>query len=179
MDGARFANALVGLNCSPADMTWRTGVDILSFGATKNGGMNAEAVVVFNMELADDLSYRLRQAGQTWSKMRFSAAQLLAYVEDNLFLASAHRANALAARLGLGLCNLADVKLFAPIEANEIFLELPEGVIDALTSEGFLFYRRSARMICLVCRFDGTDDEVDMFLEALRSCLGKQLAARG
>ena len=179
MDGARFANALVALSCTPAEMTWRAGVDILSFGATKNGGMNAEAIVVFNMTIAEDLSYRLRRAGQTWSKMRFSSAQLLAYVENDLFLNSARRANDLAARLEMGLRNLPAVKLVAPVEANELFLELPEQVIDALIAEGILFFRRSPQLIRLVCRFDGTDSEVDLFLDALRRCLGNRPTAGG
>lgn len=98
MDGARFANALATLGCTPADMTWKAGIDILSFGVTKNGGMIADAIVVFDPKLAEDLSYRLRRAGQTWSKMRFAAVQLLAYVEGDLYLRSARHANALAAR---------------------------------------------------------------------------------
>jgi threonine aldolase len=168
MDGARFANALVGLSCSPADMTWRAGVDILSFGATKNGGMNTEAIVVFDPSLVEDLSYRLRRAGQTWSKMRFSAAQLLAYVEDDLFIQSARRANALAARLAAGVRELPAVRLVAPVEANEVFLELPPATIDGLIADGFLFFRRAANMIRLVCRFDGAEEEVDALLAALR-----------
>ena len=142
MDGARFANALVALGCTPAELTWRLGVDILSFGATKNGGMNAEAIVVFDPSIVDDLAYRLRRAGQTWSKMRFAAAQLIAYVENDLFLVSARRANAMASRIAEGVRNLPDAKLLAPVEANEVFLELPEAVIDRLIADAFLFYRR-------------------------------------
>ena len=108
MDGARFANALATSGCTAAETTWRSGVDILSFGATKNGGMGAEAVVVFDSELVEPLFYRLRRAGQTWSKMRFAAAQLMAYVEDGLFVRLAAHANALAAQLGRGLAALTD-----------------------------------------------------------------------
>lgn len=165
MDGARFANALATLGCMPAEMTWRAGVDILSFGATKNGAMNAEAIVVFDAGLVEDLSYRLRRSGQTWSKMRFAAAQLLAYVEDGLWLASARRANALAARLGAGFGRLPGARLVAPVEANEVFVELPEAVIDGLIAEGILFFRRERRMIRLVCRFDGSEAEVDALLD--------------
>lgn len=179
MDGARFANALVGLSCSPADMTWRNGVDILSFGATKNGGMNTEAIVVFDGSLVEDLSYRLRRAGQTWSKMRFSAAQLLAYVEDNLFLKSARHANALAARISAGVSQLPGARLVAPVEANEVFLELPAAAIEGLIADGFLFFRRSASMIRLVCRFDGTEEEVDALLAALNRRLDTRKAAAG
>src|ERR1051325_3368493 len=86
MDGARFANALARLRCSPAEMSWRAGVDILSFGATKNGGALCDAIVVFRPELADIVAVQLRRAGQVWSKMRFAAAQLIAYVENGLWL---------------------------------------------------------------------------------------------
>src|SRR5205807_3119978 len=82
MDGARFANALAHLACSPAEMSWRSGVDILSFGATKNGGALCDAIVVFDPELADGLAVQLRRAGQVWSKMRFASAQLMAYIEN-------------------------------------------------------------------------------------------------
>jgi threonine aldolase len=173
MDGARFANALVALGCTPAEVTWRLGVDILSFGATKNGGMSADAIVVFDPSIVDDLAYRLRRAGQTWSKMRFAAAQLTAYVENDLFLVSARRANALASRIAEGVRNLPDAKLLAPVEANEVFLELPEAVIDRLIADAFLFYRRSPRLIRLVCRFDGSDDDADRFIVALRTHLAR------
>src|SRR6202162_3443953 len=118
MDGARFANALVALGCSASEMTWRSGVDILSFGATKNGAMGADAIVVFNPELVEPLSYRLRRAGQTWSTIRFAAAQLIAYVEDDLFLRLASHANELASKLGRELAALPGVRLIAPVKAN-------------------------------------------------------------
>jgi threonine aldolase len=167
MDGARIANALARLGCSAAAMTWRSGVDVLSFGATKNGGLNAEAIVVFDSSLVEDLSYRLRRAGQVWSKMRFAAAGLLGYVENGLFLRSAARANALAARLDAGLRAIPVARVIAPVEANLVFVELPEAVVAALEAEGFLFFRRGPRLIRLVCRFDGSDEDVDRFLEAV------------
>jgi threonine aldolase len=168
MDGARFANALVRLRSTAAAMTWRAGVDILSFGATKNGGLNAEAIVVFDRSLVDDLSYRLRRAGQTWSKMRFAAAGLLAYVEDGLFLRSAARANALAERLESGLRRIPAVRVLAPVEANIVFVELAESVIEGLEAEEFLFFRRGPGLIRLVCRFDGTESDVDRFVAAVQ-----------
>ncbi|MGH7057253.1 MAG: threonine aldolase family protein, partial [Acetobacteraceae bacterium] len=117
MDGARLANALATLGLSPAAMTWRAGVDVLSFGATKNGGLSSDAIVVFDHGLAEGLSYRLRRAGQTWSKMRFQAAQLLAYVEGGLYLRTAAAANALARRLATGLSRIPAVSVIAPVEA--------------------------------------------------------------
>lgn len=167
MDGARFANALATLGCTPAAMTRQLGVDILSFGATKNGAMNAEAIVVFDKALVENLSYRLRRAGQTWSKMRYAAVQLLAYVEDDLFLRSARRANTLARRLADGLAQCPAAHLIAPVEADIVLLEVPEPVIALLAGQGFLFHRRSPTCIRLVTRFDGSEEEVDLLLEAL------------
>ena len=120
MDGARFANAVARLGCSPADLTWRSGVDILSFGATKNGGALCDAIVVFNPELADALAVQLRRAGQVWSKMRFASAQLIAYVENGLWLRMAQASNAVAARIAAGLAAIPGARLIAPVEANEI-----------------------------------------------------------
>src|SRR5713226_1047165 len=125
MDGARFANAVARLGCSPAEPTWRSGIDIMSFGATKNGGALCDAIVVFSPDLADGLAVQLRRAGQVWSKMRFASAQLIAYVENGLWLRMAGASNRMAARIGLGLSEISGVRLLAPVEANEIFLELP------------------------------------------------------
>jgi threonine aldolase len=168
MDGARFANALVTLGCSPAAATWRAGIDILSFGCSKNGGMNADAIVVFRPDLVEDLGFRIRRSGHTWSKMRFPAAQLLAYVAGDLYLKSARRANELAARLAAGIKNVADVSLVAPVEANEVFLDLAETRIDHLIRNGVKFLRRGPRMIRLVCRFDGSEEDVDRLLALLQ-----------
>ncbi len=168
MDGARFANALATLGCSPAEMTWRRGVDILSFGATKGGAMNTEAIVLFDHGLAEPLSYRLRRAGQTWSKMRFAAAQLIAYVEDGLYLHLAARANALAMRLAAGLSAIPGVSLVAPVEANLLFVTLPSALIDALAAANIRFARRGDTLIRLVTRFDNRDEDIDFLLGVVR-----------
>jgi threonine aldolase len=165
MDGARFANALARLGCTPADMTWRCGIDILSFGATKNGAMNTEAIVVFDASLVDPLSYRLRRAGQTWSKMRFAAAQLIAYVKDGLYLRLATRANALAGRLADALTVLPGVTLLAPVEANLLFVSMPPAMIEALLAAGIGVGRRSETVIRLVTRFDGQEEDIDRLIE--------------
>ena len=172
MDGARFANALVALGCSASEMSWRAGVDILSFGATKNGVMGTEAIVVFDRELVEQLSYRLRRAGQTWSKMRFAAAQLIAYVEDGLFLRLASRANELASRLGRELAAVPGVRLMAPVEANLVFVGLPQQTIEALAAAGVRFARRGGGVIRLVTRFNGTKDEIDEFVALVRRLIG-------
>jgi threonine aldolase len=168
MDGARFANALARLGCSPAELSWRSGIDILSFGATKNGGALCDAIVVFDPAVADGLAVQLRRAGQVWSKMRFASAQLMAYIEEGLWLRLAAQSNAAAARIAAGIANLHSVKLVAPVEANEIFLELPPGAMDALEADGIQFYRRSATLGRFVCRFDVTEAETDALLASLR-----------
>jgi len=178
MDGARLANALARLQCSPADLSWRSGIDILSFGATKNGGALCDAIVVFKPELADGLAVQLRRAGQVWSKMRFASAQLMAYIEDGLWLRLATASNRAAARIAGGIAGTPGLKLVAPVEANEIFLELPNGVMDALEADGFQFYRRSTTLARFVCRFDVTDSEADGLVASLkRHCAPSARAA--
>ena len=169
MDGARFANALVRLGVSPAEATWRSGIDILSFGATKNGAMAAEAVVLFKPELAGRLGYLRKRAGHLISKMRFVSVQLEAYLADDLWLRNAAHANAMARRLADGLEALDGVRLAHPVEANEVFPTMPEGVITGLEAEGFGFYRwggAEATTIRLVTAFDTSAADVDAFIAA-------------
>ncbi|MEM7223903.1 MAG: low specificity L-threonine aldolase [Pseudomonadota bacterium] len=169
MDGARFANALVSVGCSPAELTWKAGIDVLSFGATKNGALAAEAVVVFKPELADSVLYRRRRGGHTFSKMRFLSAQLEAYLADDLWLANARHANAMAQRLADGLLALPGARLRYPVEANEIFVVLPEAVIAGLLDKGFTFYRWGPAENCevrLVTAFNTREDDVADLLSA-------------
>ncbi len=140
MDGARFANALVSLGCTPADMTWKAGVEVLSFGGTKNGGMIIEAVVFFDHQLADGFLYRRKRAGQLLSKSRYLSAQLLAYLKDDLWLENARRANALAQKLSNGINQVRDVKISNPTQANEVFAYMPKGLYDSLVREGAHFH---------------------------------------
>ncbi len=168
MDGARFANALARLGCSPAELTWRAGIDVLSFGATKNGGLLCDAIVVFAPDIVPALAVQLRRAGQVWSKMRFAAAQLLAYVEDGLWLRNARQANDIAARIAAGLGNLPGATPLAPVEANELFLRLPGAVMDGLEQDGIRFFRRPGDIARFVCRFDATPAEADALLASLR-----------
>ncbi len=136
MDGARFANAVAFLGCHPADITWRAGVDALSFGATKNGALAAEAAIFFNPQLVRDFELRRKRAGHLLSKSRFVAAQLLTYVESGLWLRNARRANSLAQRIGTA----AGAALLHPVEANEVFLNLGDARKVALRRQGFEFY---------------------------------------
>jgi threonine aldolase len=177
MDGARFANAVAQLGCHPGDPTWRAGVDIMSFGATKNGGALCDAIVVFTPGLADCLAVQLRRAGQVWSKMRFASAQLTAYVENGLWLDMARASNAMAARIAAGVRTISAVRLVAPVEANEIFLELPSATMDALEADGFQFYRRSRTLARFVCRFDTREAEADALMAALSRHLATRRAA--
>jgi len=168
MDGARFANALDHLGVTPAEMTWKAGIDVLSFGATKNGGLLCDAIIVFTPDAVPSLAVQLRRAGQVWSKMRFASAQLMAYVENGLWLRLAAASNAAAARIAAGIEGVPSLRLVAPVEANELFLELPGESMDALERDGFQFYRRSATLARFVCRFDITEAETDALVAALR-----------
>jgi threonine aldolase len=136
MDGSRFANAVTFLGCHPGDVTWRAGVDALSFGATKNGALSAEAVVFFDQRLVRDFELRRKRAGHLVSKSRFVSAQLLAYVESGVWRRNAERANNLARRIG----EAAGTRLLHPIEANEVFVELGGGGKASLRAAGFEFY---------------------------------------
>ena len=141
LDGARLANAIASLGCTPAAATWQAGVDLLSLGATKNGAMAAEAVIVFDRTLAAGFAERRKRAGQLLSKMRFLSAQLVASLEDGRWLSYAAHANAMAQRLAQGLSQLPGLRLVQPVEANELFLTMPESLIRSLHAAGFVFYR--------------------------------------
>jgi threonine aldolase len=167
MDGARFANAVVRLGCSPAEATWRAGVDILAFGATKNGALAAEAVVFFDPARASTFGFRRKRGGHLFSKMRFLSAQLEAYVADDLWLRNARHANEMAATLAAGLGGLPGVELAYAVEANELFVELPGATADGLESDGFRFYRMSqgARpLLRLVTAFNTPAEDVAAFI---------------
>jgi threonine aldolase len=178
MDGARFANALQTLGCTPAEMTWKAGVDVLSFGATKNGALAAEAVLFFNPALAAGFERRRKRAGQLLSKLRFLSAQLLAYLEDDLWLRNAAHANAMAATLAVGLREIGGVRLVQDVQANEVFAAMPEDMIEALQAEGAYFYRwidipgEARPVIRLVTSFATTEEEVAQFVRLLRRNAG-------
>lgn len=171
MDGARFANALVHLGCSPAEMTWKAGVTALSFGATKNGAMAAEAVIFFDPARAAGFAERRKRAAHLWSKQRFMSAQLLAYLEGDLWLRHATHANGQARRLAEGLGALPGVSMLHPVQANELFVVMPDGMVSALEAEGFGFYRWSGRVgeeavIRLVTSYATTPEGVEDFIAA-------------
>jgi threonine aldolase len=182
MDGARFANALAALGCTPAELTWRAGVDALSFGGTKNGLLGVEAVILFDPAKAWEFELRRKRAGHLFSKHRFLSAQMEAYLEDGLWLDMARTANAWAARLAAGLGRAPGVRLEHPVEANEVFAAWPRAGHRRVQAAGARYYlwsfeapqaqtleggpeaEVSAR---LVCNWATTEAEVDGFAALL------------
>jgi threonine aldolase len=189
MDGARFANALVALGCTPAEMTWKAGVDILSFGGTKNGCLMAEAVVVFDPTLAESLAYRRKRAGQVVSKARLIAAQFEAYLADDHWYDNARHANRMATLLSQGLGGLPGVRLAWPVEANEVFPILSRTADEALLAAG-ADYRSwvetslapgetigtDERLVRLVMSFATTEEEVRRFVQVAAGASRRQAA---
>jgi len=163
MDGARFANALVSLGCTAAEMTWKCGVDVLTFGATKNGAMAAEAIVVFRRELAKEIAPRWHRSGHRLSKMRFLSAQLDAYLADDLWLRSARHANAMAQRLASGLRTV-----IRDVDANVVFVRFTPEQVATLRAKGFEFYDWpifGADAYRLVCGWSTRESDVDALIE--------------
>ena len=163
MDGARFANAVAHLGCSPADLTWRAGVDVLSFGFVKNGGMSAEALVFFKPELAAATLYRRKRAGLLLSKGRYLAAQILALLDGGLWLDNARTANAGAALLA----RAAGERLVVPVEANEVFLRVSPEEAARLRALGFDFYDWGPGEARLVISWNQTEDEIRPLADAI------------
>jgi threonine aldolase len=163
MDGARFANALVTTGASPAEMTWRAGVDALSFGFVKNGGLSAEALILFRTELAEEIATRRKRSGHLLSKGRMLAAQILAMLDNDLWLENARSANAAAQTLA----NAAPDRLVYPVEANEVFLRVTASEAAGLRSLGFDFYDWAPGEIRLVTSWDQRGEPVERLAAAL------------
>src|SRR6478735_3047331 len=163
MDGARLANALVTTGESLADMTWRAGVDALSFGFVKNGGLNAEALIMFRTELADEIAVRRKRAGHLLSKGRMLAAQILAMLENDLWLDNARAANAAAQ----ALANVAPHRLVHPVEANEVFVRVSAEESEKLRAQGFDFYDWGRGEIRFVTSWDSEGESVNRLAAAL------------
>lgn len=163
MDGARFANAVAHLGCAPADVTWRAGIDALSFGFIKNGGMTAEALVFFRPALADETRYRRKRAGLLLSKGRYLAAQLLAMLEGDVWLANARAANAGAALIA----RAAGDRLIHPVEANEVFLRVTPDEAAALRAKGFDFYDWGPGEARLVVSWNQREDDIRPLADAI------------
>lgn len=167
VDGARFANAVASAGCTPAELTWKVGVDVLVFGGTKNGMAFGEAVVFFKNADTAGFTYRMKQSGQLASKMRFLAAQWLGLLGDGKWLEYARHANAMAERLRSGLSQVASVKLLFPREGNAVFAKIPDPIVARLYELGWRFYTDvgpggGAR---LMCSWDTTCEDVDRFVK--------------
>ena len=163
MDGARFANAVAHLDCSPAELTWRAGVDVLSFGLTKNGALNAEALVVFGHdEWLEGMERRRKRGGHLLSKMRYVSAQLLAMLEDDLWLNLAATANQRATDLARAIRASKDCSLHWPVEANEVFLRANPAKLAQLKSRGFEFHIWPGHddLARLVCSWATSEEQV-------------------
>ena len=180
MDGSRFANALAGLGCSPAELTWKAGVDLMSFGGTKNGALLLDAVIFFDLQLADDFARRRVRSGQQVSKARYLGAQMAAYLQDGLWLDSARRANALARKLAEGLRQSSVVRIAHPVEANMVYAIMPRALNDRLIASGVKFYPRMANelvgqikddeiVVRLMLSFATPEADVERLLELVRA----------
>jgi threonine aldolase len=179
MDGARFANALVAAGCTPAEMTWKAGIDVLSFGGTKNGLMGVEAVVLFDPARSWEFQLRRKRGGHLFSKHRYLSAQMAAYLEDDLWLSLARAANAAAARLAAGLAAVPGARLRHPVDANMLFVDLPMPAHRRARTAGAEYYLMPAGQpedgpddalvtARMVTSWSTTDAEVDALLAALR-----------
>ena len=164
LDGARFANAVASLGCSPADLSWRAGVDALSFGFVKNGGLSAEALIFFRPELAAATHYRRKRAGHLLSKGRYLAAQILAMIEGDVWLRNARSANAAAARLAEAA---GGDRLVLPVQANEVFIRVTPDEAAELRRQGFDFYDWGPGEARLVTSWDSDPGHVEALAKAI------------
>ena len=171
LDGARFTNALAATNASAADMTWAAGIDILSFGGTKNGCLGVEAVVIFDPAKAWEFELRRKRGGHLFSKHRYLSAQMLAYLTDDLWMRLARHANAMGTRLSTGLTAMSGVQMQHPVGANMMFPEWNQGTHDQLEEKGAAYYRMAAtpgrEAARLVTSWSTTPENVDAFLAAM------------
>ena len=169
MDGARFANALISLNCTPAEMTWKSGIDVLSFGATKNGCLAAEAIIFFKKELVGNIAYLMKRAGHLLSKMRFVSAQLDAYITNDVWLKNAKHANEMGQKLSVGLAKLNSIEIAYPTEANEVFAKFPRHIIEHLNSEGYKMNEDEldGKAVRLVTAWNTKTSDVENFLNGI------------
>jgi len=173
LDGARFANALAALNATPAQASWRSGVDALSFGASKGGTLGAEAVIFFHPEDAADFGYRRKKGGHLMSKMRFLSAQLDAFLADGLWLTAATRANDMAQELAKGLGEVAEVRITVPVQTNMVFAEMPVALAKRLRGAGAVFYdwhppADGRVLVRLATSFATPQDDVAKFLKLVK-----------
>jgi len=168
MDGARFANACASLGCSPADMTWRAGVDVLCFGGTKNGMAVGEAILFFNPKLAEDFDYRCKQAGQLASKMRFLSAPWVGIFETGAWLRNAAHGNACAARLARQIGGMPGLEILFPVQANAVFVRMSDARLAALRERGWRFYTFIGGGARFMFAWDSSPQRVDELAADIR-----------
>ena len=170
MDGARFANALVSLNVSPAEMTWKSGVDVLTLGGTKNGCLAAEAIVFFKPEMVGNFPYLHKRSGQLLSKMRFVSSQLKAYLTDDLWIRNARHANLMAKKLSEGLNAFSSIELAYPTQSNEVFIHLPRELIDYLNNAGYNINEEEldGKAVRFVTAWNTELKDVDQLLDVIK-----------
>lgn len=169
MDGARFAHACATLGCTPADITWKAGVDVLCFGGTKNGMAVGEAILFFDPVMADGFDYRCKQAGQLASKMRFLAAPWIGMMESGAWLRNAQHANGCATQLAQKVENLPHVELLFPVQSNAVFLKAPDAILDNLRDRGWRFYTFIGGGARFMFAWDTNPAVVDELAEDIRS----------
>ena len=169
MDGARFANALVSLGATPAEMTWKSGIDVLSFGATKNGCIAAEAIIFFKPELVGNLPFLMKRSGHLLSKMRFVSAQLDAYISNDVWLRNAKHANNMGKKLSEGLNSNPNIELAYPTQANEVFAKFPKPVIEHLNSKGYKMNEEEldGKAVRLVTAWNTKESDINQLLETI------------
>ncbi|MOA20420.1 Low specificity L-threonine aldolase [compost metagenome] len=173
MDGARFSNACAFLDASPAELTWKSGVEVLCFGGTKNGMAVGEAILFFNRDLAEGFDYRCKQAGQLASKMRYLAAPWVGILQDGAWLHYASHANACARLLAERVADVPGVSLMFPVEANGVFLQMSEPALEALRQRGWRFYTFiGAGGARFMCSWDTDIARVEALARDIREVMG-------
>ena len=177
MDGARFANACASLGCSPAELSWKSGVDVLCFGGTKNGMAVGEAVIFFDKKLAVDFDYRCKQAGQLASKMRFLAAPWVGMLESGAWLKNARHANECARYFADRVRQMGDVEVVSEVDANTVFLNAPEEVLDGLRGRGWRFYTFIGGAARIMFAWDSDRRRINALLADLEECAGAGVAS--
>jgi threonine aldolase len=177
VDGARFANACASLGCSPAEMSWQSGVDVLCFGGAKNGMAMGEAVLFFDRALATDFDYRCKQAGQLASKMRFLSAPWVGMLESGAWLRNAEHANRCARQFAVLMEGIPGVKLAQPVEANAVFVEAPTEILERLRARGWSFYTFIGGAARFMFAWDSDPNRAEALASDLRECAAAALPA--
>jgi threonine aldolase len=171
VDGARFANALATLKCTPAELTWKAGIDIMSFGSSKNGTMNAEAIIVFSENANKDIKRKLKRSGQLVSKMRYISCQLEAYLYKNRWLNWANKANQLALNLSNEIKELQSIQVIYPVQTNSLVIKMTDELADYLLDKGINFYPWSGSKNCyrLVLSNMNKQSDINFFVESVKA----------